>query len=521
MSESITIGRQRILNGDCGPLLRSLPAVSVDVIVTSPPYNIGVGYHTHNDRQPRETYLAFLSECFAEIYRVLKPHSSFFLNIGTGTKDDLTLPYEIINRVIAAGFAPQNHIIWIKAYAFDDQPAAGHDKPINSPLYLTRQHEIVLHLTKHGGVRLDKLAIFVPYADKSNLGRHNKSQADPTVPKADKRDRGNVWFVDYPTVQSSKTGKHDHPAGFPVELPTLCIKLHGVRPDLVVLDPFLGAGTTLVAAEMLGCRGIGIEIDSKYVETSVQRLRAIPAPAATAEAKPQHSRIGPSRAELIWCCAGSVQAEDAAGRPPTGEAAERGTQLHAIAEGLLRSGKTPSADTPPEVSAFVTEVQRLAAAAGAAPQIEHRLDLSTYHPELFGTLDAAVVDLDRGALTITDFKSGFHHVPADALQLRLYAGMAYLSLPAADAARIRWIDTVVVQPNGGGDPVRRVRHRVADILNTLDDYIDRAHVATDSENPPRTAGQWCRQHFCAARGDCQAFHAMTLREAQAEFRPVP
>jgi site-specific DNA-methyltransferase (adenine-specific) len=75
-----------------------------------------------------------------------------------------------------------------------------------------------------------------------------------------------------PTVQS-KAEKFDHPAGFPVELPARCIKLHGVRHDLMVLDPFLGAGTTLVAAQALGCRSIGIEIDRKYVDIAIQRLQ--------------------------------------------------------------------------------------------------------------------------------------------------------------------------------------------------------------------------------------------------------
>jgi site-specific DNA-methyltransferase (adenine-specific) len=73
------------------------------------------------------------------------------------------------------------------------------------------------------------------------------------------------------TVQS-RGEKFDHPAGFPLDLPLRCIKLHGLRPDLMVLDPFAGAGTTLVAAKTLGCRSIGIEIDPKYVETAITRL---------------------------------------------------------------------------------------------------------------------------------------------------------------------------------------------------------------------------------------------------------
>jgi site-specific DNA-methyltransferase (adenine-specific) len=130
-------------------------------------------------------------------------------------------------------------------------------------------HESVLHLTKTGKVPLDKLAIGVPFADKTNIARRGHA--------ADKRDRGSTWFINYDTVQS-KAEKFDHPAGFPVELPEWCIKLHGVQPNLVVLDPFLGAGTTLVATQQLGCHGIGIEIDPQYVETARKRLSDEPAP---------------------------------------------------------------------------------------------------------------------------------------------------------------------------------------------------------------------------------------------------
>jgi site-specific DNA-methyltransferase (adenine-specific) len=70
----------------------------------------------------------------------------------------------------------------------------------------------------------------------------------------------------------SRTQKFDHPAGFPVSLPERCIRLHG-KAGACVLDPFLGAGTTLVAAQRLGCKGIGIEIDPHYVKSSRDRLQ--------------------------------------------------------------------------------------------------------------------------------------------------------------------------------------------------------------------------------------------------------
>jgi site-specific DNA-methyltransferase (adenine-specific) len=200
-----------VVLGDCLDVLKALPGESVDVSVTSPPYNIGVAYNDHDDRMPRETYLAFLAACFRGLHRVLKYDGSFFLNInGSGTVDDLTLPYAIIERALAVGLVPQNVIVWVKTVEVDGVLRA-HIKPVNSSRYLSRAHELILHLTKQGDVRLDKLAIGLPYADKSNIARRGHVE--------DKRDRSNVWFMPYKTVQS-KAEKFDHPAGFPVELPT-------------------------------------------------------------------------------------------------------------------------------------------------------------------------------------------------------------------------------------------------------------------------------------------------------------
>ena len=110
---------------------------------------------------------------------------------------------------------------------------------------------------------INRLAVGVPFKDKSNIARWGHAR--------DKRCAGNVWHIPYKTVRS-KAQKFDHPAGFPVELPERCIKLHGIE-GAVVLDPFLGAGSTLVAAERLDCEGIGIEVDCHYAQTAVTRLR--------------------------------------------------------------------------------------------------------------------------------------------------------------------------------------------------------------------------------------------------------
>lgn len=254
------VGRHKIYSGDCLEVLERLPQNSVDVVVTSPPYNLGIDYRSYNDQRPRQEYLDWLEDIARALHNVLKENGSFFLNVGSTNSDPWVL-FDVASTVRKV-FLLQNHITWIKSVSIGDD-TVGHFKPISSYRYLNQNHEAVFHFTKSGKVPVDRLSIGAPYKDKSNIARRGHAQ--------DKRCAGNVWFIPYETVRS-KAQKYNHPAGFPVALPEKCIKLHGAE-NAVVLDPFMGAGTTLVAADRLGCSGIGVEVDPDYAQTAIQRLK--------------------------------------------------------------------------------------------------------------------------------------------------------------------------------------------------------------------------------------------------------
>ena len=243
---------------------------SVDVVVTSPPYNIGVDYSYYNDALPREKYLAWMEEVGVAVKRVLTDGGSFFLNIGNKPKDQW-IAWDVA-AVLRKHFVMQNAIHWIKSIAISKADvgnypnisgdiAVGHFKPIVSNRFLNDCHEYIFHFTKAGNAQLDKLAIGIPYQDKTNIGRWKAA-------KEDRRDRGNTWFMPYETIQSKR--ERPHPATFPVKLPEMCIQLHGSAK--LVVDPFVGIGSTAVAAMRLGVPFIGFEIDNEYLDAAVARL---------------------------------------------------------------------------------------------------------------------------------------------------------------------------------------------------------------------------------------------------------
>jgi site-specific DNA-methyltransferase (adenine-specific) len=256
--------------GDCTEGMRRLAEGSVDVAVTSPPYNLGIAYRSYVDSRPREEYLLWCEEWAMEIHRLLHDEGSLFLNLGTSGPEP-TLPFEIVLRLVSGGFHLQNTIHWVKSISLEMEDGSilsrGHFKPIQSKRYLNNCHEYIFHLTKAGNSLIDRRAVGVPYADKSNIARWRHSGGN------DRRCRGNVWFIPYETIRD-REWQRPHPATFPVELAERCILLHGCK-DAVVMDPFLGLGATALAASRVkAVRFIGFELDREYAEFSAKRVGA-------------------------------------------------------------------------------------------------------------------------------------------------------------------------------------------------------------------------------------------------------
>jgi site-specific DNA-methyltransferase (adenine-specific) len=271
--------------GDCVDILERLAPGSIDVIVTSPPYNLGIRYRSYDDTMPRNRYLAWTGEWVSQAARAMAPDGSLFLNVGAKPTD----PWTAID--VAQAIRPhlhlQNTIHWIKSIAIEkslagtnsklaDDIAVGHYKPINSRRFLHDCHEFVFHFTAGGQTPIDRQAIGVRYQDRSNIGRWQAAASGV-------RCRGNTWFIPYETIQS-RAKDRPHPATFPPKLPEMCLRMNGLQRTRLVADPFLGLGSTAVACAQLGLSFIGIEMDEGYLNEAVERTRgALERPATIAQ----------------------------------------------------------------------------------------------------------------------------------------------------------------------------------------------------------------------------------------------
>jgi len=230
----------------------------VDLVICSPPYNVGKNYRNHNDALPLGEYLALLRDVWAECRRVMRPGGRICVNVaGVDRQPYLPLQSYITQQLIELGFLMRGEIIWDKAASVGVSTAWGSWRSPSNPT-LRDVHEFILVFCKEQ-FRLPA---------RRSLGEGGegaKGDTDLTSEEFTALTRS-IWT--FPTIAAQRVG---HPAPFPVELPRRLIKLYSWKGGLV-LDPFCGSGSTCVAAAQLGRLWIGVDVDPHYVELAGKRV---------------------------------------------------------------------------------------------------------------------------------------------------------------------------------------------------------------------------------------------------------
>ncbi|MHA2495539.1 MAG: DNA-methyltransferase [Candidatus Hodarchaeales archaeon] len=269
----------RFAIGDSRELLKTVPTGSVDLSITSPPYNIKKPYGQYKDQIPLDEWKSLLRDVSKEIYRTLTPNGSFFLNLSpvpVGTLKEIlplpTLSYPILKEI---GFSLRNEIIW----HFNNMQ--------NCTKRLSGRWESVLWWVKdlkNYNFNLDEVRI--PYLTKGDkrIERRGGSGRNPT----------DVWFFDRVNNMTKKKLGLTHPTVFPLSMIERIIKMAS-HEKATVLDPFVGSGTTLVAAAKLGRNGIGFEIDPEYKVLIEKRLER----ETTSDQSSQFKLKGPGVSKII------------------------------------------------------------------------------------------------------------------------------------------------------------------------------------------------------------------------------
>jgi len=277
LTSSADDNRYKYICSDCIDYLQTLPDKSISLVITSPPYNIGLKYNSFNDKKiSRKEYLDWIFKIFSLIKVKLKDDGQIFLNIGY-TNSDPWIPMEV-SLQLRDLFTLQNNITWVKSISIGNnaEDTYGNFKPINSKRYICPTNESIFHFTKKGNVNIDRLSIGVPYKFKCNLQERNKKKNKTGIIKKDKRCKGNSWFIKYKNINSRKK-RGNHPATYPEELVIQCIKVSGIREG-IVFDPFVGSGTTIRAVKNLNnedsfnLTGVGTDIDQAYIDYCNEQL---------------------------------------------------------------------------------------------------------------------------------------------------------------------------------------------------------------------------------------------------------
>jgi site-specific DNA-methyltransferase (adenine-specific) len=239
----------RIINEDIFST-QTIPDDSIDLIVTSPPYNVDIKYNSHDDQLSYEEYLDFSRRWMERCFHWLRNDGRFCLNIpldkNKGGQQSVGADLTTIAKSV--GFRYHSTIIWNEGN-ISRRTAWGSWVSASAP-YVIAPVELIVVLYKNSW--------------KKTSG---SLQSDIT------KEEFMEWTNGLWTFNGERKTKIGHPAPFPVELPLRCMKLFSFIGD-TVLDPFMGSGSTLVAAGRCNRFGIGVDIDLKYCEIAVGRIES-------------------------------------------------------------------------------------------------------------------------------------------------------------------------------------------------------------------------------------------------------
>ena len=230
--------------------IRKIPKSSIDLIVTSPPYNVDIHYNSHRDSLSYEKYLEFTKKWIAKCYDLAKDSGRFCLNIpldkNKGGQQSVCADITTIAK--KAGWKYHSTIIWNEGN-ISRRTAWGSWMSASAP-YVIAPVEVIVVLYK-------------------KQWKREKGCKTSDITKQEFMEwTSGVWTFS----GQSKKGAGGHPAPFPIELAKRCIKLFSFVGD-TVLDPFLGSGSTLIASHLSRRKGIGVDIDRIYCDIAVRRLK--------------------------------------------------------------------------------------------------------------------------------------------------------------------------------------------------------------------------------------------------------
>ena len=238
----------RIYNEDCLDTLERMEDSLLDLTVTSPPYNVSLDYNTYDDNKKHDDYIEWLSEIFSMIYLKTKVGGRCVINIGDGKNGSVPTHSDIIQMMKEIGWIPMTTIIWDKCQTHS-RTAWGSYKSPSCPSFPTPFEYILVFCKETRKLQWEG------ETDLTNNEFVRNSLA--------------IWK--FGTEHLQELG---HPAAFPVELPKRCIRMFAYKNSLIY-DPFMGSGTTAIAAYQYECRFIGSEISEEYCKIAESRIRPL------------------------------------------------------------------------------------------------------------------------------------------------------------------------------------------------------------------------------------------------------